>query len=78
MKVKLNAFRGEDRPGDVIDVTDTEAAELIAHGAAFPADAGKTKTSKTREPAARRRTVRGEAALQASSETQGDELPSEP
>lgn len=68
MKVKLNAFRGDDRPGDVVDIPDAEAAQLLAHGAAHPADGGKTK------PAARqRRTVRGEAALQASSETQGDE-----
>lgn len=38
MLVKLNAFRGDKRPGDIIDVPDADGAALIRHGAAFPAD----------------------------------------
>ena len=38
MRIKLNAFRGNDRPGDVVDVPDADGDTLIRHGAAFPAD----------------------------------------
>lgn len=74
MLVKLNAFRGDNRPGDVVDVPDADGAQLIDHGAAFPVD-DDAKPAKAAK--ARRRTVRGEAALQASSETQSEE-PTEP
>jgi hypothetical protein len=64
MLVKLNAYRGENRPGDIIDIDDANAATLITHGAAFPADDIDAELDKTQTGA---RTVRGAAALQAAS-----------
>jgi len=65
MQVKLNAFRGEGRPGDIIDVSDSDAATLIEHGAAFPVDEGDAETAE--EPATQ--VVSGSAALAATSGT---------
>lgn len=66
MQVKLNAFRGDDRPGDIVDIPDGDASALIAHGAAFPCDdidielAAQERTAKT---------VSGSAELAATSGT---------
>lgn len=38
MQVKLNAFRAGHCPGDIVDVSDADGAQLIRHGAAFPVD----------------------------------------
>lgn len=34
MLVRLNCWRGENSPGDVVDVDEAEAAGLLAHGGA--------------------------------------------
>lgn len=66
MQIKLNAFRGGDRPGDVIDVPDSDGATLIAHGAAFPVDVDAQAATED----AGGRTVSGSAALAAASGTE--------
>lgn len=38
MLVRLNAWRGDDGPGEIVDLDDTDAAVLIHHGAAFAVD----------------------------------------
>lgn len=38
MQIRLNAWRGDHGPGDIIDVAEEEAAALLHHGAAHPAD----------------------------------------
>lgn len=73
MLIKLNAFRGDDRPGDTIDVPDADGALLIHHGAAFAADGPDAELDKAGTAAAR--TVRGEAALQATSGADAAEAP---
>jgi len=70
VKVKLNAFRGEDRPGDVIDVPDADGATLIEHGAAFPAD--DTADADTDDADAEAQTVSGSATLTATTGTDTD------
>lgn len=73
MQVKLNAFRGDDRPGDIVDIPDSEAAELITHGAAFPVDdvdAGGSDTAGEDDAQGDdAQTVSGQASLAATSET---------
>ena len=71
MQVKLNAFRGDDRPGDIVDIPDSEAAELITHGAAFPVDdaAGADTAGEDDAQGDDAKTVSGEASLAATSET---------
>jgi len=66
MQVKLNAFRGDDRPGDIVDVSDSDAATLIEHGAAFPVDDIDIELDAQERTA---KTVSGEAALAATSGT---------
>jgi hypothetical protein len=36
MRVRLNCYRGEHRPGDVVDLDYGDAAPLLALGGAFP------------------------------------------
>lgn len=72
MLVKLNAFRGTDRPGDIIDVPDADGATLIAHGAAWPADDIDAELDKETKSG---RTVQAEASLQAASGTDTDQTP---
>lgn len=67
MLVKLNAFRGDNRPGDIVDVPDADGATLIAHGAAFPADDIDAELA-TQDDAGR--TVSASAALAATSGTE--------
>lgn len=69
MLVKLNCFRGNDRPGDVVDISDSDGAALIAHGAAFPAD---DIDAQLAADDARGRTVSGSAPLTATSGTDFD------
>jgi len=72
MQVKMNAFRGEARPGDIVDVDDADGATLIDHGAAFPVD---DVDAEPEQPEGSARTVRGEASLQASSSAATDQAP---
>jgi hypothetical protein len=72
MQVKLNAFRGADRPGDIVDVPDGDGATLIAHGAAFPADDIDAELAKETAAA---RTVQAGASLQAASGADTDQTP---
>ena len=67
MQVKLNAFRGDDRPGDIVDIPDSDAATLIAHGAAFPADDIDAELDAAEKSGAQ--VVSGSAALAATSGT---------
>lgn len=67
MLVKLNAFRGDDRPGDVIEVPDADGATLIAHGAAHPADDIDAELAAQAGPS---RTVSASADLAATSGTE--------
>lgn len=74
MQVKLNAFRGNDRPGDIVDVSDGDAADLIEHGAAFPVDDTDTEAADQGEEQADQQvddaqTVSGSATLTAASGT---------
>lgn len=55
MLVRLNCWRGENNPGDVIEVPDQDAAALIHHGGASLVDD---------VPPASGRVVRGSAVLQ--------------
>jgi len=66
MQVKLNAFRGDDRPGDIIDVSDSDAATLFEHGAAHPVDDGDAEPAAEESSA---QVVSGSAALAATSGT---------
>lgn len=66
MQVKLNAFRAGDRPGDIIDVSDSDGAALIQHGAAFPVDDIDAELDAQERTA---KTVSGSAALAATSGT---------
>lgn len=74
MLVRLNCWRGEHNPGDVVDVDDVDAAALIAHGAGFAVDDldAALDAAEAQAPAGGR-IVRGEAALQSASGT--DEAP---
>jgi hypothetical protein len=36
MRVRLNCYRGEHRPGDVVDLPHGDAAPLLALGGAWP------------------------------------------
>lgn len=65
MQVKLNCFRGDDRPGDVVDVPDGEAALLIEHGAAWLVDDAGGQEDDVQ-------TMSGSAALTATSGTETD------
>ena len=38
MQVKLNAWRGEHGPGEIVDLDDRQADNMIAHGTAWPVD----------------------------------------
>lgn len=75
MRIKLNAFRDGRRPGDVIDVSDSDGATLIEHGAGFPADDvdeegdGQAETEDQAEDTAGT-TVSGSAELSATSGTE--------
>ena len=67
MLVKLNAFRGDNRPGDVVDVPDADGATLIAHGAAHPVDDIDAEAAAQDDTS---RTVSGSADLAATSGTE--------
>lgn len=64
MLVKLNAFRAGANPGDIVEVPDGDAAQLIAHGAATEADDIDAELEREERGG---RTVQGEASLQAAS-----------
>lgn len=74
MKVKLNSFRAGARPGDVVDVSDSDAATLIEHGAAFPVEDTETEAADEGQEQADQQvddaqTVSGSATLTAASGT---------
>jgi hypothetical protein len=73
MLVRLNAFRAGANPGDIVDVSDVDAAALITHGAAFPADDIDAELAKAET--ADGRTVRGAATLQSTSGADASETP---
>lgn len=70
MQVKLNAFRGDNRPGDIIDLDYDAATVMIAHGTAFPVDDLEEQllTAEAGQPPAAR-VVKGEATLTSASGT---------
>lgn len=68
MLVRLNAWRGEDGPGEVIELLEADAAALLHHGAAHPVELLETV------PPATGRVVKGGAMLEAATGT-GDGKP---
>jgi hypothetical protein len=63
MKVRLNCWRGEDGPGDIVEIPDADAAALLHHGGAHRVDDDK--------PAPTGRVVKGSATLASASQTTG-------
>lgn len=70
MQVKLNAWRGENGPGEIIDLDERDATAMIAHGTAYPVDGLEEKVSAAEsEQSAAGRVVMGTATMTATSET---------
>lgn len=47
MQVRLNAWRGDHGPGEVIDLDEADAAAMLVHGTAHPVDAAAPAPTPT-------------------------------
>lgn len=74
MLVRLNCWRGEHNPGDVVDLDDADAAVLIAHGGAIAVDDLDVALDAAEEASTTGRIVNGSATLEAATGT-GDAAP---
>lgn len=66
MQVKLNAWRGDHGPGEIIDLDEHDAAAMITHGTAHLVD-DLAAEADTAAPTGR--VVKGSATLTATSGT---------
>lgn len=68
MQVKLNAWRGEHGPGEIVDLDARDAEVMIAHGTAWAVDDLEEELVKAEaEQPATGRVVKGSATLASTS-----------